>query len=106
LNTLQRNMNTFLNQDLSLDAQSKLNPLLNPPEDSKYTSGVVAQAHQLSDVLSNYQDNMFQLENTLGQIKNMPVTLDGNPISLSDAIMKLTTDAKSIVIELNQIPDS
>ncbi len=112
LNTLQRNMNTFLNQDLSLDAQSKLNPLLNPPEDSKYTSGVVAQAHQLSNDLSIYQDNIFQLENTLGQIKNMPVTLKDEttlsekPYPLSDAISKLIADAKNLVIELNQIPDS
>ena len=106
LNTLKTNMNTFLNQDLSLDAQSKLNPLLNPPEDSKYTSGVVAQAHRLSDILSNYQDDMIQLSNTMGQIKDMPVALKEGTLPLSDAITKLTKDAKKIVNELNQIPDS
>jgi hypothetical protein len=106
LNTLQTNMNTFLNQDLSLDAQSKLNPLLNPSEDSKYTSGVVEQAHHLSDVLSNYQDDMVQLTHTMGQIKDMPVTLKEGTLPLSDAITKLTKDAKTIVNQLNQIPDS
>lgn len=112
LNRLTANMNTFVNQDLTLDAQSKLNPLLNPPEDKKYTSGVVAQAHRLSDELSNYQDNIFQLAKTLGQIKDMPVTLKQEStslpvqIKLSDAIKQLISDGNNLVKELNQIPDS
>jgi hypothetical protein len=106
LNRLKTNMNTFVNQDLTLDAQSKLNPLLNPPEDHKYTSGVVAQAHRFSDILSNYQDDLIQLSYTIGQIKDMPVALKEGTLSLSDAITKLTNDGKTIVNQLNQIPDS
>jgi len=106
LNTLQVNLNKIYSQDLTLDAQSKLSPLLNPPDDKLYTSGVVTQAHRFSDLLSDYQDNLVQFTNTLEKIKDTPILLKEGTFSLSDALVKLTKDAKDIANELNQIPDS
>ena len=106
LNALQINLNDINNQDISLDAQSKLNPLLHPPSDIVYASGVVEHAHTISDSISNYQDNLIALKTSIDGIQNIQVNFKEGTFNLNDAITKLLIDAKDITKQLNQIPDS
>lgn len=117
LNTLHGNLTTLTTQQLSLDANSKLNPLLHPVEDSKYSIGILQQAHLLSERISHYQDNLLELSRAIPKVNNIMVTFNEyTPLSreppktfslpLPDAIEKLITDAQNITKELNQIPDS
>jgi len=118
LNTLQGNLTTLNTQDITVDANSKLNPLLHPVEDSKYSAGLLQQAFLLSDRISKYQDNLIQLTEAIPKTKMIMVTFKEyvSPLSketvktttlpLPDAIEKLIKDAQNITKELNQIPDS
>lgn len=106
LNTLQATLVKLTTQDLSLDAQSKLNPLLHPDTDSTYASGIVEHARNLSDRISDYQDNLTILHSSIDGINNIQLDFKDGTYNLSDAITKLLVDAKDITKQLNQIPDS
>lgn len=106
LNTLQSNLKQVTMQDLTLDAQSKLNPLLHPPDETSYSSGLVGQVHNLSNRISRYQDRLLVLKNTIQDAKNIPVRFKEGDIPLSEAIQTLVNEANDILTQLNQISDS
>ena len=106
LNTLKTNLKQVNTQDLSLDAQSKLNPLLHPSDETKYSSGIVSQAQTISKRISNYQDRLILLKTTIQDATEMPVHFKEGDLPLSDAIDSLIDEANSIFTQLNQIPDS
>ncbi len=106
LTTLDSTLTTLLNQDLTVDAQSKMTPLLNPSDDKLYSSGIVQQSHRLSDLLSDYQDDIIQLKHSLDTIKDIPVSLKEGSLPLSVAIATLKKNATNLMNELNTIPDS
>jgi hypothetical protein len=106
LNTLQSTLVNLTTHDLSLDAQAKLNPLLHPDTDSTYASGVVQHAQNLSNRISDYQNNLIILQSSIDGINNIQVNFKDGNLNLSDAITKMVVDAKDITKQLNQIPDS
>jgi hypothetical protein len=106
LNTLQSNLKQVTLQDLTLDAQSKLNPLLHPPDETKYSSGIVEEVHKLSNRIARYQDDLLQLTDAIHGANDIPVRFKDGDVPLSDAIDRLLKEAKDITTQLNQIPDS
>lgn len=106
LNTLKSTLKQLTTQDLTLDAQSKLNPLLHPPDETKYSSGIVSQATSISNRISNYQDRLLVLKNTIQDATDIPVHFKEGDLPLSTAIDSLIDEANAILTQLNQIPDS
>jgi hypothetical protein len=92
--------------DLTLDAQSKLTPLLTPNSESTFNNTIIEQATRFSNRISEYQDDLIKLSNALQKVEKMPVELKEGTFPLSVAIQKLLTEAQTINKELNQIPDS
>ena len=106
LNTLNSNLKQVTTQELNLDAQSKLNPLLHPTDEAKYNSGIVSQANSISNRISIYQDRLLVLKTTIQDLKDLPVHFKEGDLPLSDAMDSLIDEANAILTQLNQIPDS
>jgi hypothetical protein len=106
LNTLKTDLTKVTNIDLPLDAQARLNPIVNPKKSTDYTPMVMQQANIHSKRISEHQNNIKKLTEVLFTLKNTKVTLNDGTYGLSVAIDKLIEDAKSISTDLNQIPDS
>jgi len=106
LNTLKSTLTQLTTQDLNLDAQSKINPLLNPPTEKLYGLGIVEHAHSISKRISIYQDRLLLLKNTIKNAADLPVHFKEGDVPLSVAIDSLIDEADDILTQLNQIPDS
>jgi hypothetical protein len=109
LNTVQNTLEKLVKDDaqtLNLDAQSMLNPLLHPPDETKYSLGIVEQAYQISNRISVYQDRLLVLKNTIHEVNDIPIHFKEGDMTLSQAIQTLKEEANSILTQLNQISDS
>jgi peptidoglycan hydrolase CwlO-like protein len=99
----------------SFDAQSKLSPILQIKKVNDYNPKLIQQVKMKTEILSNHQNNLMQLQESLKNIQKGTVQLNeinfsqtGNQVTytLKDAIDKMLDESRTISNELNQIPDS
>ncbi len=106
LNTLKTDLDNVTNNKLPLDAQAKLNPLVNPKRATDYTPIVTQQVNLYSKRISDHQNNLKKLTDVLFTIKNIQVTLSDGTYELNVAIDKVIEEANKISTDLNLIPES
>jgi uncharacterized protein YqgV (UPF0045/DUF77 family) len=130
LNTLKSSLKEIEEYTFSFDAQSKLSPILQIKNVKDYNIKLIQQIKMKNEVLSNHQDNLMQLQESLKNIQKGTVQLKERTLTqpsfsmnsseyqepkveynsvmytLKDALDKMLKDSQTITTELNQIPDS
>ena len=115
LNELKSSLKDIEDYTFSFDAQSKLSPILQIKKVNDYNPKLIQQVKMKTEILSNHQTNLMQLQESLKNIQKGTVQLNefnfsqtGNQVTytLKDAIDKMLDESRTISNELNQIPDS
>jgi len=114
LNSLKSSLKEIEEYTFSFDAQSKLSPILQIKNVKDYNIKLIQQVKTKNEILSNHQNNIMNLQDSLQNIQKGMVSLNefnvsqGNTVmyTLKDAIDKMLKDSQNIATELNQIPDS
>jgi len=112
---LQSSLKDIEEYTFSFDAQSKLSPILQIKKVDDYNPKLIQQVKMKTEILSNHQNNLMNLQASLKNIQKGTVQLNelgmsqtSNPVeyTLKNALEKMLNDSKTIATELNQIPDS